>query len=66
TARAEFRQASSPGSGRLRRIPCNHSSSTSPATSMTKPLAQPSLPALGIVDLAAAITVALDLLDKMC
>ncbi|CAN6371558.1 unnamed protein product, partial [Urochloa humidicola] len=55
TARAELRRASLLGSGHLRRIPSNHSSSTSPATFTTKPLAQPSLPAPGIADLAAAI-----------
>ncbi|CAN6334746.1 unnamed protein product, partial [Urochloa humidicola] len=55
TVRAELRRASLLGSGHLRRIPSNHSSSTSPATSTTKPLAQPSLPAPGIADLTAAI-----------
>ena len=49
------RRPNSPATQHLRPIPLTHGTPTSPSTSMTKPLSQPSLPAVGKADLAATI-----------
>ncbi|RLN24798.1 hypothetical protein C2845_PM07G28460 [Panicum miliaceum] len=49
------RRPNSPGTQHLRPIPLAHGTPTSPNTSTTKSLSQPSLPTVGITNLAATI-----------